>query len=118
MDVGLISERLSATGKTNNLWINFLCEIERGPANVKGVTKGCTPTMHLEDGIDVVDCHGFNHGVNVTMPVSPRKQWILRPGWNNACQVLKSLDGEMAPLRNHEDRLNLSGFHCPGRRQV
>ena len=52
-NVCLICERPPAPCKADNLWINFLSEVEGGPTNAEGVAKGRAPAMGFEDGVHV-----------------------------------------------------------------
>ena len=59
------------TNKAVDLQVDLLGEVKGGPANTKRVSESCAPTMHFENGVDIVDSHTLHHGGNVAILVLP-----------------------------------------------
>ena len=71
MNVHLIGEGPPASCEVNNFWIYFLSEVEGGSPDAKGVSESHTLAMGFEDGVNVHQHSGFDHGANITLIVSP-----------------------------------------------
>ena len=71
MNICFIHKEFTATSKADDLQVELLDKVKGGPTNMKRVSESCAPTVHFENGVDIVDSHTLHHRANVTTLVMP-----------------------------------------------